>query len=282
MNAVGQVRAAAGLVRHRTLEALHLRGLGGRALYVSEFPKSGGTWVKELTRDLLSALASDQALAGVGAQLKPAPVIHQHWPYRPSLSPSLYVVRDGRDVVVSLYFHMIRHLQTGTLFSRRARAYCDAVFQPGADPMDTHANLPAFIRSLSTHPFAIIVRPRRDRCFSPWPAHIEDWRHRPEVLELRYENLLSDTPAEISRIACWLGHALPDTTSVAIAERHSFERQTGRKPGTENPIAFRRKGVAGDWKNHFTREAAEAFAALAGPTLIQLGYEPDDTWVTRV
>ena len=274
MSLAGRVTALAGLARHRSLEALHPRGLGGPTVYVSEFPKSGGTWVKEMTRDLLAS--SENAAASPDGRV-PA-VLHQHWPYAPSLRPAIYVLRDGRDVAVSLYFHVIRHLRTDTLFSRRARAFCDDVFGPDADPMDTRRNLPAFIRSLSTHPFAIIVRTRRDHRFQTWPRHVRDWTRRRGVTVVRYERLLTDTPTEIRRIGTAIGHPISPATSQDITRRHSFERKTGRTPGTENPVAFRRKGIAGDWRNHFTAAAAQAFLEFGGETLIAMGYEQDDRW----
>ncbi len=43
-----------------------------------------------------------------------------------------------------------------------------------------------------------------------------------------------------------------------------------------------RKGQAGDWRNHFTREAAEIFDRYCGDMLISTGYEPDHEWVRRL
>jgi hypothetical protein len=40
-----------------------------------------------------------------------------------------------------------------------------------------------------------------------------------------------------------------------------------------------RKGVIGDWRNHFTEEACKVFDQFAGNELIRLGYEKDHSWV---
>ena len=48
-----------------------------------------------------------------------------------------------------------------------------------------------------------------------------------------------------------------------------------RNPGEENKHSFLRKGVAGDWKNHFSKEARQVFNKFAGRELIKLGYEVD-------
>ncbi|MBI4530371.1 MAG: hypothetical protein HY709_02515 [Candidatus Latescibacteria bacterium] len=39
-----------------------------------------------------------------------------------------------------------------------------------------------------------------------------------------------------------------------------------------------RKGVIGDWRNHFSEEHKRVFKELAGQLLIDLGYERDDDW----
>ncbi|MDP6875494.1 MAG: sulfotransferase domain-containing protein [Alphaproteobacteria bacterium] len=39
-----------------------------------------------------------------------------------------------------------------------------------------------------------------------------------------------------------------------------------------------RKGIKGDWKNHFTPRVANRFKEIAGETLIKIGYESDMNW----
>jgi hypothetical protein len=39
-----------------------------------------------------------------------------------------------------------------------------------------------------------------------------------------------------------------------------------------------RKGTSGDWRNHFTAAHTAAFKEVAGPLLIELGYEKDLDW----
>jgi len=64
-------------------------------------------------------------------------------------------------------------------------------------------------------------------------------------------------------------------------DHFSMSSDTGRKQGEEDRSSFIRKGIAGDWKNHFTPETARVFNELAGDMLIKLGYEQDDSWVER-
>ena len=52
----------------------------------------------------------------------------------------------------------------------------------------------------------------------------------------------------------------------------------GRLPGVENFEMHYRKGIAGDWKNHFTKKVKEAFKRRYGKLLILAGYEADSQW----
>jgi hypothetical protein len=62
-------------------------------------------------------------------------------------------------------------------------------------------------------------------------------------------------------------------------EAASFERLSeGREQGQEDTSSFYRKGVAGDWKNHFTERDKRIFKKEAGELLIELGYERDLDW----
>jgi hypothetical protein len=64
-------------------------------------------------------------------------------------------------------------------------------------------------------------------------------------------------------------------------EKYSFKRQAGRAQGQSNKHSFVRKGITGDWKNHFTEEACQVFARHAGSQLIRLGFESNNDWVNE-
>src|SRR4030095_9784796 len=61
-----------------------------------------------------------------------------------------------------------------------------------------------------------------------------------------FENLIEYCQIEVSR------ERLRD-----IVHYNIFETATGRKPGQEDVNAHLRKGIAGDWKNHFTNRIKE-------------------------
>jgi hypothetical protein len=64
-----------------------------------------------------------------------------------------------------------------------------------------------------------------------------------------------------------------------ILSEHTFERQSGgRSCGDEDRSHHFRKGVWGDWRNHFTDLHVERFKELYQDVVELLGYESDDDW----
>ena len=100
---------------------------------------------------------------------------------------------------------------------------------------------------------------------------------------LRYEDLLADSEAALTNVMNSLSSEEVDPRRISESvDRYSFARQTGRDTGKENKGSYLRKGQSGDWKNHFSREAAECFEKHFGQALVQAGYETDSSWVNEV
>ncbi len=213
---------------------------------------------------------------------RPGQVLRDHWRYDRRIRPAVYVVRDGRDAAVSLYFYHQRELTFGGMRAALADRFLREVLGDGYDLADSKANLPAFIASLEERPFGGLLRRSGNRRLLSWPAHVADWIDRPGVLVLRYEDLLEDAAREMGRVAEHLGLDVSGDDLAALAARHSFEATSGRRPGQEDRVAHQRKGIAGDWRNHFTHAAAEAFLNYGGSALVALGYEAGDGWVETV
>ena len=107
----------------------------------------------------------------------------------------------------------------------------------------------------------------------------ESWIESGEKF-IRYEDLLEKDSEILEELL--IGHCeIPVTPErlreVVVANR--FENLTGgRKPGEENLMAHERKGVLGDWRNHFTQRVKEAFKNRYGGLLVATGYERDLNW----
>ena len=93
---------------------------------------------------------------------------------------------------------------------------------------------------------------------------------------------MKDTVEELGQAVKKVSGVEPDKDRLGkIAKQYSFENVAKRKAGIENRHSFLRKGIAGDWRNNFTRESRVLFNQYAGDELIKLGYEIDESWVER-
>jgi hypothetical protein len=240
--------------------------------YVAEFPKSGGTWLSRMVADYLQIPFPQYSLLPVTFQA----VVQTFGRHHPALHRVFYIYRDGRDVMTSLYFDRLRVARhTDRPGSARIRRTYDRLFGSHYDPKDIVSHLPTFLR----FEFANPGRGSRVN----WSTHIEEWLHddrEGRIVCLSYESLLEDA-------AKALGTAIEEVTGrptdpwrlSTTIEKFSMQRQTQRRPGEEDLSHHIRKGIVGDWKNYFSREAAETFHELAGDTLIKLGYESGRDWV---
>jgi hypothetical protein len=142
---------------------------------------------------------------------------------------------------------------------------------PFAAYEDIRSNLPVFLEYAFTK--------QRHPPFS-WAEFVERWYGRPDTHPVRYEDLRSDPVPTLKRLVSDLsGVDVPACRVAEVVEEFSFARQAGRSPGREKHNSFMRKGIAGDWRNYFTYDAAQVFRRYAGAALIQLGYEEDDSWL---
>ena len=271
----GRTHALMGKIAHRGTRMIAVRFGETFPMYsVTEYPKSGGSWLSYMIGDALQLPVPTKSVFPIGCSA----VLHNHWTYSPRLRRVGYLYRDGRDIAVSLLFHTIRIYNDPHAPTQAAtRAMLRRLFGDDFDQSDSKALLPKFIEHVFARPFS-------NR--QTWPQHVRNWHdpeHRPHVAYVSYEQLRSDPCAHLKRVVEHLsGEPIEDWRIKMTVEKFSIKRQTGRAAGQEDRSHFIRKGIAGDWVNHFTPEAARVFNGVAGETLIQLGYEPDDCWVERV
>ncbi len=104
------------------------------------------------------------------------------------------------------------------------------------------------------------------------------WAARERIY--RYEDLLQHDEGLFEEIFIKVCRLPVTRQQVREAVRtHRFENRTnGRPRGTEDIYAHERKGVAGDWKNHFTPKIKNLFKWAYGSVLIATGYEKDFNW----
>jgi lipopolysaccharide transport system ATP-binding protein len=75
------------------------------------------------------------------------------------------------------------------------------------------------------------------------------------------------------------GLEVPRGAAEKLAERHAFARYSGgRVPGQEDTKSHYRKGVHGDWRQHFTPGVRERFKTLYNDIMLASGYETKPDW----
>jgi len=152
------------------------------------------------------------------------------------------VVRDGRDCAVSAWFHnqrtnpeeLLRRHETFARFSEHiARIWS--------------ANVEIGLRFGASRP---------DRC-----------------LIIRYEDLCRDPATTLRALFGFLEVDAGDALLHRCVAEGRFERMTGgRSAGVEDRASFLRRGVSGDWRNHFTIRTNRAFFGIAGAVMGRMGY----------
>jgi hypothetical protein len=250
------LRRATNLVNRQL--AIHA-GPGLGLVPVLGFPKSGTTWLCQMLADSIGVPFRQLRLL---PSVRPH-VLHGHWSWHPRLRRVAFIVRDGRDTMVSFYFFYKLMHDAGERTALRT------LYPPGADLNDVRTNLPRFIEHVFAHPMG---------ARSSWPDYNRSWLNRPGVTYTRYESLRTDPGAELSRICHELG-ALPDPDRIRRAvDRWAMSRVTGRNPGEEDRSSFVRRGISGEWSGAFSDESRALFADLAGDALVELGYEDSADW----
>jgi len=256
-----------------TLEGVYRQALlrlfsGVLPLYViNEYPKSGGSWVGQMLSEAIGIPFPRNTYPPFRSILMQGHFIH---PF--GLRNVLVLWRDGRDVMVSWYHHCLFHHENAPprqayLVERTRREFSVQDYE------DVKLNLPRFIEYVFTE--------QKFPGFT-WSQFVRQWHGISLVNFAKYEDLRSCPVEELRRIVAELtGKSVGVQRAEQIVDRYSFERQSGRRPGQEKKSSFMRKGVVGDWKNHFNLEARRAFDYWAGDELILLGYEKDRSWVEQ-
>lgn len=184
------------------------------------------------------------------------------------------MVRDGRDTVVSTYFHVRGRLLAGGKERHNKKLFED--LDPNAEPS---TNMATFFRRLHANPTGGLSK------LPSWGQHVNAYfdKGHENLQIVKYEDLLEDGCRTFGEVVSKMAGCEADVERVAdTIRRYSFKNQTGRKKGEENRGSYLRKGEAGDWKNHFSKEAAELFHEYYGTALIRAGYVADTDWIEQV
>lgn len=238
----------------------------GRAdpVYVVSYPKCGRTWLRYMLEGYVEEVAGIAAgrIAEGGQALKPRAKPHPAVYFRHDDAPDqkrpeelthdkshfagkrvVFLVRDPRDVVVSIYFEKVK----------RSHLYSDQTQVPGA-PDDLVGPAHGGLETIVSY-------------YNIW------WDNRDlpaEFLVMRYEDLLADPNAEFQRFCEFCGYPVDKEAiqrAVAAADFSSMRRleETGGlsyklAPGDPgDPESFKtRRGEAGAFADYLSPAQVEA------------------------
>ena len=99
-----------------------------------------------------------------------------------------------------------------------------------------------------------------------------------DVNTYRYEDIIQDEQNFFSEIRSLAELDIDENKYREIVKNNSFKSVSGRKAGEEDITKHQRKGIAGDWRNHFTDKIKNEFKRQYNHLLIETGYEKDDNW----
>jgi hypothetical protein len=244
-----------------------INSLGSGAIASSRepFDVTVGIASSDLTHDEVDALRPhvDEALAGEASE----PLLrktHDGWFAGPAGEPVLsvaatrsavYMVRDPRDVAVSLAHHM------GATVERTAGRLSVPEAAVGGAPDRLAEQLRQRLGTWSEH-----VRSWVDD--APFPVHV-----------VRYEDCLEDPMATFGGALAFAGLDPVDDERLAAAVEHAaFDRLrdaelehgfSERPPGAER---FFRRGQAGSWRDEMAPDAAAAIRTAHGEVMARFGY----------
>ena len=182
-----------------------------------------------------------------------------------------HVIRDPRDIAVSSYFsHLHSHGTDNWPALAKHREKLKNVDKSEGLFLDMEFIRPGFKR-------------------------LENWTYNlPNVMEVKMEELTRNPDNKFVEIFDFLGildkksswlTLKPKPGKISLKKLAQILRQKrfsvlsgGRKPGEEKVNHHFRKGVPGDWANHFNEDHKKYFKEKYNHLLIKLGYETDDNW----
>ena len=240
-------------------------------LVITEYPRSGGTWLTTLLGDITNFQKRDLYITEdnlkkqdnflsqhiyknpwyVGynsLEIKAPAIVKSHeLPKSPLITfdPTyLHLFRDGRDVVVSKYFFL--------------KDFC--VKNNLIDEFNTSFN--DFLNYTAQE----------------WKVYVQSWKKEKGIVSVKYEDLLINPEQTIKGI-------LKKFNLKFSKKKVNFAIKDNAKDNFSKKLdygaahnTFVRKCIIGDWKNHFSDENKQTFKNIAGDLLIELGYEKDYTW----
>jgi hypothetical protein len=180
----------------------------------------------------------------------------------------IHIIRDGRDAAVSAAHHVWNFGDVENKPRQKAKR-------------DAYRENPESVKAMG----GIFTGKQLRSLSAEWQDKVGGAANQgrkyfgERYVEVKYEDMLRHPEVELRRLLEFLGADASEESAARCVQEASFEKLgEGRQRGEEDPKAFVRKGIAGDWKNVFTERDKRVFKKQAGELLVKLGYEEDGSW----
>lgn len=181
----------------------------------------------------------------------------------------IYIVRDGRDVLISERFR--NFVEDSKFLTAEDRRIIEALKVDQAPFTDGR-------RSIFTEDFIRRVGQR-------WVDDLTEVDGEARRLypgayfSLRYEDLLSAPFAEMQKLWAFLGVQADAALETDVkSEMGQNLDEVWQAKRNDSIASFLPKGKAGNWRNMFTAQDRQIFKEVAGDVLVKWNYEKDGNW----
>ena len=222
-------------------------------IWLASFPRSGNTFFRIVLHEVYGIssghLRPPEMREGDWEKDLDYPVVKTHLqpkeldPDDPDI-PAVYVVRDGRDAIVSISHHR------------------SDIVVPGSD----------YLRNMDE-----AIRAEDGSFFGGWSRNVEDWLKRATIV-IRFEELIEDPIGNVEKLCDILDLLEPKASNLPTFEDlKSKPLPYGRRSDGEWRQKFFRRGKVGAWKDEMPEPMQQLFWDLHGDTMEKLGYT-DGHW----
>lgn len=237
-------------------------------IFLVSYPRSGNTWLRFLLASIIhNAHNIDFKLIEKYAPdlymhdnnylltLNRPRIIKSHEKYNRDYNNVVYLFRDVRDVVISMYYYLRK---------QRSTLHFDEYFNLFIDGK--------IFQNLN---------------FGSWPENVRSWmENKTSITFVKYEDVLSNPQKAILKILNYLHIDYEDQNVNDAIEKYDFrnmakiERNTHdvNYLDTSKEIRFIRQGTRGQWKSFLHDRHVNILKEKYGDLLIELGYETSCDW----
>lgn len=171
-------------------------------------------------------------------------------------SKAVFLVRDPRDMVVSLYYSMTRShvIPEGDAEDGARDAMMDARHHANSlsiDEFGFHGGVIQYTRMLESYV-------------------AQGFLWRPNVAVYRYEDVIFDKEAWVDDLCDWYSWQIPRELRQSVVERFDI------RPDGEHPDAHIRQVNPGNFRRHLSVRTVRQINAVLGEYMRIFGYDPDD------